>query len=206
VRVRNCTGEGFFMDYHSPEGFKSSGEVSLEPWAGEGFVCPYADIALIPGEYRGTAKGEAQVEGVNYTLNSEAGKVYEMNYNGPAAGALQLYIAEIEPDERATTDTGGLDPDDPARTQPEEDIQAASVTAVEETTEMAEAETGEESMAQETTEESMSTSSDASSQEVLPESGQEAPTTAPFAVAAVGLIALMVIGGVFAIKRGKQTA
>ena len=193
VRVRNCTGEDFFADYTSPQGFRSSGEITLKPWSGEG-PCPYADIALIPGEYRGTAKGGAQVRGLNYTLNGEAGKVYEMTYNGPAAGAAALYIAEIEPDERASSDTGGLDASDPARAQTEAELQAGAMAA------------GESTDGKMATETMKQPASDSSAQAVLPVSGQAAPTTAPFAIAAVGLIVLMVVGGLFAIKRGKQTA
>lgn len=185
LRARNCTGEDFFTDYNSPDGFKSSGEITLPPWGGEG-VCPYADIALIPASYRGTAKGGAQLEGIGFNFYAEAGKVYEMNYNGPAAGAAAVYIAEVEPDERASTDTGGLSPDDPARAQSEANMAA----------------TGGDTMAPAST----AAQSGGAAQEMLPATGQAAPDTAPFAVAAVGLIVLMLVGGLFAIKRGKQPA
>ncbi|GAB4423469.1 MAG: hypothetical protein Kow0031_01960 [Anaerolineae bacterium] len=193
LRARNCTGEDFFTDYNSPEGFKSSGEISLAPWGGEG-VCPYADVALIPGEYRGTAKGGAQVEGLSFTFNAEAGKVYEMNYNGMAAGQSAIYIVEVEPDERASTDTGGLSPDDPTRAQTESDMAGGAAMDDKGGSDaaMAPADTGAKP-------------SDAA-QAVLPDTGQAATNSAPFAVVAVGLIALMLVGGLFAIKRGKQTA
>lgn len=196
VRVRNCAGENFFMDYGSPDGFRSSGELTLQLKPDSAPICPYADLALIPGEYRGTAKGEAQVKGISYTLNAEAGKVYEMTYNGPAAGAAQLYIAEIKPDERVSTDTGGLAPEEPGRAQSPEAIKAVepgSMAGPEATT----AEPGETMTQEETT---------GSDTTMLPVSGQAAQPETPFIVAAAVLIALLVIGGVFAIRRGKQTA
>lgn len=188
LRARNCTGEDFFTDYNSPDGFKSSGEITLPPWGGEG-VCPYADVALIPGSYRGTAKGGAQLKGFGFNFTAEAGKVYRMDYNGPAAGAAAIYITEVEPDERVSTDTGGLSPDDPARAQAAADMVA----------------TGNDAMsAGQTSADAGQKPADAG-QEMLPATGQAAPSTAPFAVAAIGLIALMLVGGLFAIKRGKQT-
>jgi hypothetical protein len=41
---------------------------------------------------------------------------------------------------------------------------------------------------------------------VLPESGQAIPDRGPFAILAVLLLGLMVVGGVFAIRKGKQSA
>jgi hypothetical protein len=191
LRARNCTGEDFFTDYNSPEGFKSSGEITLPPWSSEG-VCPYADIALIPGEYRGTAKGGSQLEGISFTFKAEAGKVYEMNYNGMAAGDAAIYITEVEPDERVSTDTGGLNPDDPSRAQAAADMTATGDEAMAADESMAPADSGQQS-------------EEAAGQEMLPATGEAAPSTAPFAVAAGGLIVLMLVGGLFAIKRGKQT-
>jgi hypothetical protein len=205
VRFRNCTGEGFFVDYNSPEGFKSAGEVNLAPWPGEGAVCTYSDAALIPGEYRGTGKGEAQLKGINYTLKAEAGKVYEMTYNGPAAGRAELYLTEVKPDERADTDTGGLNSDDPTRKQTVEDIQGGSSSESGDTEMMDDAEqssAGEEAMA----ETDGDAEAQATTETVLPESGQAIPDRAPFALSAVALLALMVVGGLFAMRKGKQSA
>ncbi len=189
VRVRNCTGENFFIDYGSPDGFRSSGELTLQLKPQDAPICPYSDLALIPGEYRGTGKGEAQTEGVVFMFSAEAGKVYEMTYNGPGAGSAQLYIAEMKPDERISTDTGGLAPDDPNRMQSAEAMATGAAPA---TTPADMTATGEGATKTEGT--------------MLPVSGQAAQPTAPFMVAAAILIVLMVVGGVFAIKRGKQTA
>jgi len=187
VRIRNCTGEGFFMDYNSPEGFKDAGKITLPPKNAAAPICPYADLALIPGEYRGTAKGEAQIKGAVYTLVVEAGKVYEMIYNGPSAGAAQVYSTEIKPDERASTDTGGLAPTDPKRAQPVTQKQPATVTKTVSGTTVVK--------------------TDASTKTtILPVSGQEAQPQTPFMIAAGILIVLMVIGGVFALNRSKSAA
>jgi len=195
VRVRNCTSEDFFTDYGSPEGFKDAGKITLAPRAEGAPVCPYADIALTPGEYRGTAKGGAQVKGWSYTLHAEAGKVYQMTYNGPAAGAATVYIAEIQPDERAGTDTAALNLDDPARTQSAEKIQTTTVPAPE-----------QESMAEATDSGDAAASDDAQADStILPVSGQAAQPKTPFAIVAVGLLGLMIVGGFVAIRRGKRT-
>lgn len=198
VRVRNCTGEGVFIDYASPEGFKSSGEISLSPKPQDAPICPYADIALVPGEYRGTAKGAAQIAGVNFMFDAGAGKVYEMTYNGPSAGAGQLYIAERQPDERAGTDTGGLDAQDPGRMQNETDIQAGTAAATE-------SEAGKDMAATESGT-AQSAEQPSTDTKMLPVSGQAAQPQTPFIIAAAALILLMVVGGVFAIRRGKQAA
>ncbi len=200
MRAQNCTGVDFFTDYNSPSGFKSSGEIALPPYNNQG-VCPYSDIALIPGEYRGTARGIDQEKGISFTLNAEAGKVYMMTYNGPAAGQAALYITETEPDERASTDTGHLAPGDPNRAQSEADIMATG--GGETMAADAAAPTADDSM---TAADAAPQSSDAGAQAVLPDTGQASTSTAPFAVAAAGMILLMLIGGLFAIKRGKQPA
>lgn len=206
MRVRNCTGEGVFIDYASPEGFKSSGEISLSPKPQDGPICPYADIALVPGEYRGTAKGEAQIAGVNFMFDAGAGKVYEMTYNGPTAGAGQLYIAERQPDERAGTDTGGLDAQDPGRMQAESQIQAGADAGA---GSAADQPAAADSMADDSAAKSESAaegSTESGKETMLPVSGQAAQPQTPFAIAAAALILLMIVGGVFAIRRGKQAA
>ena len=210
VRFRNCTGEGLFLDYNSPEGFKSAGEIMLPPRVSDAGVCPYTDIAVEPAEYRGTAKGEEQTKGINYTLNAEAGKVYEVTYNGPSAGAAALYVAEVEPAERAATDTGNLDPGDPARSQSEEAIRTTTESAAAEMAEETESDataSGEaETMEQPSTEMADSTTEPPSTNEtVLPVSGAAVPNRTPYAVAGVALLTLMVIGGVFALRKEKRS-
>ena len=44
------------------------------------------------------------------------------------------------------------------------------------------------------------------SETVLPESGAAAPNRTPYAVAGAALLALMVIGGVFAMRKDKQAS
>ena len=46
----------------------------------------------------------------------------------------------------------------------------------------------------------------ATSETVLPESGAAAPNRTPYAVAGAALLGLMVIGGVFAMRKDKQAS
>ncbi len=97
LRIRNCTGETFQMDYTSPADFRSAGEVNL-PAQMDGFLCPFEDVSLIPAEYRGTAKGSTHLEDLHFDFIASGGNVYEMRYNGPSAGRHALVISVIAGD------------------------------------------------------------------------------------------------------------
>ncbi len=211
IRVQNCGGYNMEFDYTSPEGFCSHGNYWMMGKMQEATLCTHEDILVIPCEYRGTAWPEdGQGRALTYSFVAEAGKVYDINY--PGGG--KLWISETPGDERAPTDTGGLDPMDPERFQSIEEIQAGaggatmeesaeavSATTVE-TTQVVEAEEGKAVV---TTEETMTTVE--TTEVILPESGQAAsPSSLPFAVAGGVLILFMVVGGVVALQRGKQSA
>lgn len=103
IRVKNCSGFDLTFDYNSPQGFRSGGSTKLQAKRGDA-ICTFEDIALIPGEYQGTAKEESTNPGSGYTLMAEAGKVYEVLYNG-GSGEYQLLIQETSADGRATANT-----------------------------------------------------------------------------------------------------
>jgi hypothetical protein len=170
ARVRNCGGDTLKFDYHSPDGFCSGGSL------------------LIPCEYRGTAQGEGQPKGASYSFVAEAGRIYELNYPG---GDI-IYIGEVEGDERASTDTGGLDPGDPARMQPPAAAGAEAApqpTAAATPVKAAPAPTA-------------STQSDT----MLPVSGRGTESRTEFIAVAGGLILLLIVGGVVATRRRGYTA
>ncbi len=106
ARVRNCAGADMKFDYMSPVGFHSSGEFWLKGKPMEAKFCQYEDFILTPGEYRGTAAADGD-KAYTFAFQAEAGKIYEIAYNGQAAGRNQLVINTIEGDKRAATDTGG---------------------------------------------------------------------------------------------------
>lgn len=103
IRVKNCSGFDLTFDYNSPQGFRSGGDTKL-PAKRDEAICTFEDIALIPGEYQGTAKEESTTPGKGYTLMAEAGKVYEVLYNG-GTGDYQLVIQETQAEGRATANT-----------------------------------------------------------------------------------------------------
>ena len=210
LRVQNCGGYNLEFDYTSPDGFCSHGNYWMMGKMQDATLCTHEDILVIPCEYRGTAWPEdGQGRALTYSFIAEAGKIYDINY--PGGG--KLWINETPGDERAPTDTGGLDPMDPERFQSIEEIEggvgammessgeAVSATKVE-TTEIVEAEKGEAVVTTEKTEVTAETT-----EVILPESGQAAsPSRLPFAVAGGVLILFMVVGGVVATQRGKQSA
>lgn len=115
VRVRNCTGEDFNFDYTSPQDFKSAGDDLLQGKP-EGYsICPFVDLALIPGEYRGTGQGGGQTKGVPINFVADEWHVYHLIYNGPGAGADQVFFQEVPADEmdaEETAETTKAHPDD----------------------------------------------------------------------------------------------
>ena len=97
LRIRNCTGEDFRMDYTSPQDFRSSGETLL-PAQIPNYICTFEDHSLIPGEYRGTAKGMGQIDNLPFLFEAHGGMVYEMVYNGPNAGHNALVVQPVPGD------------------------------------------------------------------------------------------------------------
>ena len=206
IRLRNCSGRNLEFDYHSPDAFCSGGDVWLMPKEADADYCPAIDLVLIPCEYRGTAIGMGAQVGSNYEFDFEAGKVYEINF----PGGDRLFIAEIEGDERASTDTGGLDRDDPARDQPrpeapQQEEMSPPVTTADTDSEKTTTE-AEEDSAPSTPAEADDDAAEAEQPDnMLPESGQGATSPLPFLSAGVGLVLLMVIGGVMAVRRRSYT-
>lgn len=217
-RIKNCSGKDLEFDYQSPGSFCSADNLWIMPKEQDSLTCPYVDALVeAPCEYRGTAMGTGEPRAVNYSLETEPGKIYQFDF----AGGVQLYFGEVAGDERASTDTGHLDLDDPARIQTLEDVQAAAdismaeeavteeVASTEVSVEVEEEATTEDAAVstpvepEEDTTEAPATSTETTN-EVLPESGQEARSKTPFAIAAVGVILFLVAGGVLATRRGKQ--
>jgi hypothetical protein len=193
ARVRNCGGDTLKFDYHSPDGFCSGGSFTVPYKQADSPFCPYQDVLLIPCEYRGTAQGEGQPKGATYSFVAEAGRIYELNYPGGDV----IYIGEVEGDERASTDTGGLDPGDPARMQP-------PAAAAGEDAEMAatESEAAPQPVAAATPVQAAPAQTDS----MLPVSGQGTEDRTEFIAVAGGLILLLIIGGVVATRRRGYTA
>ena len=81
VRIRNCAGEDFNFDYHSPQDFKSSGDMKLGGKVTDG-ICPFTDLAWIPGKYGGTGQGGGQDRGAPIELTVEEWHTYEIIYYG----------------------------------------------------------------------------------------------------------------------------
>jgi hypothetical protein len=155
--------------------------------------CPYQDVLLVPCEYRGTAQGEGQPKGASYSFVAEAGRIYELNFPGGDV----IYIGEVEGDERASTDTGGLDPGDPTRMQPPpetagEDAEMAAT----------ESEAAPQPVAAATPVQAAPAQTDS----MLPVSGRGTESRTAFIAVAAGLILLLIIGGVVAIRRRGYTA
>ncbi len=199
ARIKNCGGNNLEFDYHSPEGFCSSGNLWIMYKGQDSPTCPYQDVLLIPCEYRGTAIGQGEPRGASYSFVAEAGKIYQLDYPG---GDI-IYIGEIEGDERASTDTGGLAPDDPARMQPAaaaEDIGEVEIAAA---VEKAPQPTAVPEPAQAV---AAPTETLAKADTMLPESGQSTEPKTAFVVVAASLILLLVVGGVVAARKRGYTA
>lgn len=106
VRVKNCSGVNLDFDYNSPEGFRSSGNFTIVPKGENTTYCPFEDMVLVPGQYRGTATGQGE-KAFSYSFQAEVGKVYELIYNGEGAGRNQFLVNYVQPDKRASTDKAG---------------------------------------------------------------------------------------------------
>ncbi len=191
VRVRNCTGEDFNFDYHSPEDFRSSGDEML---AGKvnGSICVFRDLALIPGEYRGTAQGGGQSFGAPFEVLLDSGKVYQWIYHGPGAGGDQIIAQETAPDDMHGTGPAAQATQAPTLTPPPAPTAtptpAAAAAAVEPATPVpdvsSQAETPPETQAE----------------TVLPTTGNEAKTNILSIIIALMVIFLLGTGGVLAIR------
>lgn len=107
VRVKNCSGVNLDFDYNSPDGFRSSGNFSIASKGENTTYCPFEDMVLIPGQYRGTATGQGE-KAFSYSFQAEVGQVYELIYNGEGAGRNQFLVNYIKGDQRASTDKAGI--------------------------------------------------------------------------------------------------
>jgi len=182
TRFVNCSGDDVQVDYHSPGGFCSADDLWIPFKEQNSPTCPFVDVLMIPGcEYQGTVRGEGQSRGVGYTLEAEKGKVYKVIY----AGNAKLYHGEVEPDERATTDTGGSD--------------AVVVEGSQEVVAVVNANTG-------STQPAAPESSDKESEQMLPVSGQGQDTPISFIIVAVGVILFLLAAGVVAMRKRGQPA
>ncbi len=183
TRFVNCSGDDVQVDYHSPTGFCSADDLWIPFKEQNSPTCPFVDVLMIPGcEYQGTVHGEGQSRGVGYTLDAVAGKVYKVIY----AGDAKLYHGEVEPDERAATDTGGG---------------GAAVVEVSREAVIVKTDTGSTQPAAPAPE-----SSDKQTEQMLPVSGQGQDTPISFIIVAVGVILFLLAAGVVAMRKRGQLA
>lgn len=196
ARIKNCSGDNLEFDYMSPDGFCSAADLWIKFKAQDSPICPTTDVLLIPCEYRGTAIGQGQPRGATYSFVAEAGKIYELIY----PGGDKLYINQLPGDERASTDTGGLDPDDPARLQPPPQITDETTDAPQSTLD-----TGAATSAPAAVAPTAPAGASDESKPMLPVSGQGRESRLPVAAAGVGFILLLVVGGVVAVRKRSYT-
>jgi hypothetical protein len=150
------------------------------------------DVLLIPDcEYRGTAVGKGDDRAASYGFVAKLGKVYELDY----AGRDKLYINETKGDPRASADTGGLDRKDPTRVQ----ALLAETPAAGAPSQPA-AGQGEASQPAA----APAPAAPQETQPMLPVSGAGREADISFIVVAGGLILLLVIGGVIALRKRGQ--
>lgn len=179
ARVQNCSGVDLEFDYTSPDGFCSADDLWIMGKPQDATLCTTVDVLLIPCEYRGTAWGSGEPKARTYSFQAEHGSIYEITY----AGGVDLYINEVPGDDRAATDAGHLDINDPARAQAIADARASVGLP------------------------QAPGAAASNAESMLPVSGRAAATAGlPIILAAGGLIMLMVIGGFVAIRRGKLNA
>ena len=193
ARIRNCSGNNLEFDYHSPTSFCSGGNLWIMYKEQNSATCPYEDVLLLPCEYRGTAIGQGEPRGASYSFVAEAGKIYQLNYPGGDV----IYIAEIEGDERASTDTGGLELNDPARLAPVPAAEAGDATAA------VAVETAPQPTAAPTTAPALIAPTIAvdKAETMLPVSGQGRESRTAYVIVAAGVILLLVVGGIVATRR-----
>lgn len=195
ARIRNCSGNDLSFTYGSPQGFCSADDLWIPYKNQNSPVCPYVDVLLIPGcEYRGTAVGKGDDRAANYGFVAQQGKAYEFDYSGRD----KLYIVETKGDPRATTDTGGLDRENPTREQ----ALLAETPAASAPSQPA-ASQGE---AVKPTAAAPTPATPQETQPMLPVSGAGREADVSFIVVAGGVLLLLVIGGVIALRKRGQAA
>jgi hypothetical protein len=184
TRIRNCSGNNLSFTYGSPHGFCSADDLWIPFKQQDSPVCPYVDILLIPNcEYRGTAIGRGETRGANYSFMTAPGKIYELTYSGRD----KLYITESKgtsqptaaPQELTAAAVGSAP--QPAVTT----VSAAAKPSVAASTPAAPAQ---------------------EPKPMLPVSGQGHEAKTAFVAAALGLIVLLVIGGVVALRKRSRPA
>jgi hypothetical protein len=183
TRFVNCSGDDVQVDYHSPTGFCSADDLWIPFKEQNSSICPFVDVLMIPGcEYQGTVRGEGQSRGVGYTFDAVEGKVYKVIY----AGDAKLYHGEVEPDERATTDTAG---------------EGAAVVEVSKEVVVVQTDSESTQPAAPAPE-----STDKETDQMLPVSGQGQETPISFIIVAVGVILFLLMAGVIAMRKRGQPA
>jgi hypothetical protein len=177
TRFVNCSGDNVQADYHSPTGFCSADDLWIPFKNQNSPTCPFVDVLMIPGcEYQGTVRGEGQSKGVGYTLVAEKGNVYKVIY----AGDAKLFHGEVEPDERAATDSGGGAVAEVSRAVVVVNNDAGTVQPA-----------APQSNARET-------------EQMLPVSGYGQDTPLSFFVVAVGVILFLLVAGIVAMRKRGQ--
>ncbi len=166
-RVRNCGGNNLEFDYKSKQGFCSAQDLWIMFKPDDHPFCPSMDVLLIPCPYEGSAIGQGEPVGATYSFDAEAGKIYEFTY----AGNGRFFLGEVEGDERASTDTGGLPRVDDA---PVSNKTQTSTSPA---------------------------SSSQSPESLLPVSGQSRTSSLPFIGAGIGLILFLIAGGIVALRK-----
>ncbi len=214
ARIKNCTGDDLEFDYQGQSNNCSADNLWIMPKLQHQPLCTSVDALLKPCEYRGSSIALGDERGATFSVVVEAGKVYEFDY----AGEGRLYISDNAADERASTDVGGLDPNDPARiaaTLPES-VQAVEASIADSTAPVAEvapaantseaaADAGASPEPEVIAVPTASSAEQSTTETVLPESGQGTnDTNSSFIITAIGLILLMVVGGLVAMRRGRQ--
>jgi len=210
IRIRNCSGRNIEFDYVGITGGCSHDNLWIMAKTEDMPLCTTEDALVNPCTYRGTAVGEGEERGATYELVADGGKIYTAEY----AGEGRLFLNEIPGDERAETDTGGQinladetrfqNPPEPLMMAGDEQAEAAPAEAA-----MAPAPTpapaATEAPAAAAPAEESTGQPEGETQAVLPESGQAAQElSSSFVISAVGLLLLMLVGGVVAVRKGKE--
>jgi hypothetical protein len=175
ARIRNCSGDNLNITYGSPGSFCSADDLWI-PFKNEHSpLCPYVDVLLIPNcEYRGTAMGQGQPRGANYSFKAEQGKLYELNF----AGGDRLFINQLKgetPGSAVSSPASQSDQSPPAAAADTAKIAPpAAVTSTQPAT---------------------------STKPMLPVSGAGQTPKTTVILGAVGVLLLLLIGGIVALRR-----
>ncbi len=183
LRFRNCTGADLRLDYQSPQQGRSGGEIDI-PARQQGYICPFEDVALIPGDYQGTINEGGAVSRTYGLEGLAAGQVYQLTYNGVAAGGSQIVFETVQAaDMNATPTSTSRVARPPAQADDLHPPADVGGTAMSDVSQPAQPATQQVTKA------------------ALPVSGQVLVAQTPYALVGIGLLIVIVIGGGFAVKR-----